>query len=304
MGKKGKMKTRYLRFLLSFVIGGFSAFSAYSATTLFSNYGQVQNVQNYSTNPFWTPSSPYNQRLPQPVYVQGADLNAEDCLKVVQSLVSVQCMARDNCKDTSLSDIRPSIMVQLSNLPGHNYVSACSGYIDSVFESYKSQFGNNAPTHQVAFPTATAPNPNLNNTNQIQLKNPYQQQVPKWKQEINERTQELKELQEQNGAGSYNLSATDFPTTYADLSFSERMANATEGYEPYAGKTAYVFPDAEHVLKSEDYCSSHKSDAACAEYNKRIEAEQAAAAAAAAAATTQNNTTPEDTNKNKKIFKI
>lgn len=293
------MKTRYLRFLLSFVLGGFSAVSAYSATTLFSNYGQVQNVQNYSTNPFWTPSSPYNQRLPQPVYVQGADLNADDCIKVVQSLVSVQCMARDNCKDTSLTDIRPSIMVQLSNLPGHNYVSACSGYIDSVYESYKSQFGNNAPTHQVAFPTATVPNPSLNNNNnQIQIKNPYQQQVPKWKQEINERTQELQELQEQNGAGNNQLSATDFPTTYADLSFSERMANATEGYEPYAGKTAYVFPDADHVHDSADWCSSHPTDAACAAYNAKIQAQQQQTQQQ------DNDETSEYTLNGRKIFKI
>ena len=284
--------------MLSFVICGFSAVSAFSATTLFSNYGQVQNVQNYSTNPFWTPSSPYNQRMPQPVYVQGADLTADDCIKMVQSLVSAQCLARDNCKDTSLTDVRPSIMVQLSNLPGHNYVSACSGYIDSVFESYKSQYGNNVPTHQVAFPTATAPNQNLNN-NQIQIQNPYKQQVPKWKQEINERTQELQELQEQNGAGNNQLSATDFPTTYADLSFSERMANATEGYEPYAGKTAYVFPDNEHVLKSDDYCSSHLSDATCAEYKKRVEAQQAAAAAQQ-----QEQTESNTDNNGKKIFTI
>ena len=122
---KGKMERKSLIFL-TFMIGViFTPLVAFSSS-LFSNYGQIQNVQNYSTNPFWTPNSPYNKKLPQPVYVQGADLKAEDCINVVQSLVSVQCMARDNCKNTSLAEIRPTIMVQLSNLPGNNYVSACS----------------------------------------------------------------------------------------------------------------------------------------------------------------------------------
>ena len=268
------MKTRYLRFLLSFVLAGFYTFSGNATPSVFSNYGQIQNVQNYSTNPFWTPSSPYNQRLPQPVYVQGADLTADDCFKVVQSLVSVQCMARDNCKETSLSDIRPAIMVQLSNLPGANYVSACSGYIDGVYASYVSQFGNNAPNRQVAFPTATVPNPNLNNNNTGPvIQNPYEIKTPKWQQEINERTQELKELQEQNSADSGQLSVTAFPETYADLSFTERMANATAGYEPFAGKSAFVVPK---IQTTEEYCPQNLEDPACSQYKKKVEAAQAA----------------------------
>ena len=236
--KKGTFKS-----LLFAVFCGFCAFGATAATSLFSNYGQIQNVQNYSTNPFWTPNSPYNQRLPQPVYVQGADLTAEDCFKVVQSLVSVQCMARDNCKDTTLADIRPTIMVQLSNLPGNNYVSACSGYIDGVFESYVAQFGNTVPNRAVAFPNATEPNQNLNNNNTIQIQNPYKQEIPQWQQEIKERSQELQELQQQNGAGSEHLSATDFPKTYNDLSFSEKKTLKEADYAQYKGKSAYVVPD-------------------------------------------------------------
>ena len=286
------MKTKYLRFLLSFVLCGFYAFSGNAASSVFSNYGQIQNVQNYSTNPFWTPSSPYNQRLPQPVYVQGADLTADDCFKVVQSLVSVQCMARDNCKETSLSDIRPAIMVQLSNLPGANYVSACSGYIDGVYESYVSQFGNNVPNRQVAFPTATVPNQNLNNNNNnFQIKNPYEIKTPQWQQEINERTQELQELQRQNSAGSEQLSATAFPETYADLSFTERMANARAGYEPFAGKSAYVIPE---IQNTNEYCPSHLDDPACAEYKKRIAADNSST----------NDSTTSTTVDGKKIFKI
>ena len=110
------MKGNTLKSLLLSVICGFYAFGATAAVSLFSDYGQIQNVQNYSSNPFWSPNAPYNQRLPQPVYATGADLNSEDCQKVVQSLVAAQCMARDNCKNTDLSDIRPTVMVQLSIL--------------------------------------------------------------------------------------------------------------------------------------------------------------------------------------------
>ena len=245
--KKGTFKS-----LLFAVFCGFCAFGATAATSLFSNYGQIQNVQNYSSNPFWTPNSPYNQRLPQPVYVQGADLTAEDCFKVVQSKVAVQCMARDNCKNSTLSDIRPIIMVELSNLPGNNYVSACSGYIDAVFESYVAQFGSNVPNRAVAFPNATAPNQNLNNNNTIQIQNPYKQEIPQWQQEIKERSQELQELQQQNGAGSEHLSATDFPMTYDDLSFSEKVALKTADYAQYKDMNAYVVPNFQN---EEEWCT-------------------------------------------------
>jgi len=232
------MKRNIIKSFLVAVLCGNLAFSAFAATSLFSNYGQIQNVQKYSSNPFWTPNAPYNQRMPQPVYVQGADLNTEDCMSVVQSLVYVQCAARNNCKGTSLSEIRPTIMVQLSNLPGNNYVSACGGYIDGIFESYVAQFSDSVPNHSVAFPSGTVQNPDVNNTN-YQIKNPYKQTVPKWQQEINERAQELKELQEQNAADSSDLSAADFPMTADDLSFVENMANLAAGYTPYKDASAY-----------------------------------------------------------------
>ena len=261
--KKGTFKS-----LLFAVFCGFCAFGATAATSLFSNYGQIQNVQNYSTNPFWTPNSPYNQRLPQPVYVQGADLTAEDCFKVVQSKVAVQCMARDNCKNSTLSDIRPIIMVELSNLPGNNYVSACSGYIDGVFESYVAQFGTNVPNRAVAFPNATEPNQNINNNN-VQIPNPYKQEIPKWQQEIKERSQELQELQQQTGAGSEQLSVADFPMTIDDLSFSERMALKSADYAKYKDMNAYVVPNFQN---EEEWCKGKGAGTAeCKGYTQQAQ---------------------------------
>lgn len=156
------MKNSVLKSFVFAVLCGVCAFSANAAVSVFSDYGQIQNVQNYSSSPFWTPNSPYNQRLPQPVYVQGADLNTDDCLRTVQALVTAQCIARDNCQNTTLAEIRPTIMVQLSQLPGNNYVSACAGYLDGVFESYVKQYGGNVPGYAVPFPAATMPNPMAN----------------------------------------------------------------------------------------------------------------------------------------------
>ena len=257
------MKGNTLKSLLISVICGFYAFGATAAVSLFSDYGQIQNVQNYSSNPFWSPSAPYNQRVPQPVYATGADLNSEDCQKVVQSLVAAQCMARDNCKNTDVSDIRPTIMVQLSNLPGHNYVSACSGYIDGIFESYVQQYGNTLPNRPTAFPNATTPT--LNDSGGIQFNNPYKKQPTDWQKEQTERAKELEALQKQNGTGNERLTKTNFPATYADLSFSERMENNREGLMPYKDAVAYKTLN---VKTAEEWCDEHPTLPECKKKNE------------------------------------
>ena len=256
------MKNNCFKSLIFAFVCGFYALGSIAAVSLFSDYGQIQNVQNYSSNPFWSPNSPYNQRLPQPVYATGADLNAEDCIKVVQSLVSVQCMARDNCKDTDLSDIRPTVMVQLSNLPGANYVSACSGYIDGVFESYKRQYGNTLPNRQTAFPNATVPNPDIEDTGGIKFENPYKREPTKWQTEQKERSDELAALQAQNGVGNEYLSTTNFPATYADLSFSERIKNDRNSLMPY--KDAHPYRTL-NIISTAEWCkdSDHKNSEDC-----------------------------------------
>ena len=270
----------FFKSLLFVFICGFCAFSAPAAVSLFSDYGQIQNVQHYSSNPFWSPTAPYNQRLPQPVYATGADLNADDCIRVVQSLVSVQCMARDNCKNTDVSDIRPTIMVQLSNLPGANYVSACSGYIDGIFETYQKQYGNSLPNRAVAFPGATTPNTNIDDSGGIQFENPYKQQPTKWQIEQKERSDELQRLQSQNGVGSEHLTKTDFPATYADLSFSERMENDRAGLEPYKDLKAYKTLK---VKSESEWCEDEHANAPeCAKYRAKKEAAAQAAAQATA----------------------
>ena len=254
------MTKNYLKSLLYAFACVLCVFTANAAVSLFSDYGQIQNVQNYSSNPFWSPNAPYNQRLPQPVYVTGADLNSEDCIKVVQSLVSAQCLARDNCKNTNLSDIRPTIMVQLSNLPGANYVSSCSGYLDEIFESYKQQYGNALPNRPTAFPDATVPNPDVNDTGGIKFDNPYKSQPAKWQIEQKERADELQRLQAQNGVDKEHLVKTDFPATYADLSFSERMENDRAGLMPYKDTTAYRTIN----VKSEaEWCDNNPNSSKC-----------------------------------------
>ena len=253
------MKGNIFKSLLCTVVGCLYVFTAHATVSLFSDYGQIQNVQNYSSNPFWSPNAPYNQRLPQPVYATGPDLDSGDCLSVVQSLVAAQCMARNNCANTDLSDIRPTIMVQLSNLPGHNYVSACSGYLDGVFDAYVKQYGNSMPNRPVAFPDSTTPNQNLNDSGGIQFNNPYKIQPTKWQQEYKERSDELQSLQRENGP-NIEITQTDFPATYADLSFSGRMENDFEGLMPYKDMKAFRTLD---VKTKEEWCADHPDYAMC-----------------------------------------
>lgn len=242
-----KNKTFYITlFAYTAVICGAFAVDFPTTTTQqpFSKSGQIQNVQNYSSNPFWSPDAPYNQRMPVPVYVQGTDVNTSDCQRIVSSLISSYCSTRNNCLGLSLSDVRPTITVQLANLPNHNFVTPCSGYIDTEFESYVKQNAIAAPTGKsVEFPTATAPNSDLNQQ-EAKFENPYAPKLPQWNgepwmQEMLERKQELQQLQSQNATGSNQVVKADFPETFADLSFTERQQILKEGYAPYAGTSAY-----------------------------------------------------------------
>lgn len=247
----------YAAFTAILATGGAHASTVYSAGTQpMSKYGQIQNVQTYSSNPFWTPNSPYNQRMPQPVYAQGPGLTTSDCQNTVSNLISAECGLRNNCVGVRLSDIRPTIMTQLSRLPGHNYASSCAGYIDSIFNQYVS---NNAVANGRiggALPTATVSNPTLNaQTQQFKIQNPYEDKDPVWNnqpwaQEMKDRKNELEQLQAQNGVGSEKLVNADFPTTYADLSFTERMENEAAGFEPWKDAKAYLTMDIE---KEQDY---------------------------------------------------
>lgn len=162
-----------------------------------SQYGQIQNVQSYSSNPFWNPNGPYNQTFPRPVYVDGPDLNSGDCERTVYALIASYCATNGNCVGMQLSDVRPSIMLQLSRLPGHNWATQCMGYIDSAFSEYQSTGQNRVPTTPVSFPTGgTVANPDIR-TSEFKIKNPFAPQVPEWAAEIKERKQELKDLQMQ-----------------------------------------------------------------------------------------------------------
>lgn len=235
------------------------AFSAADAAVRpFSNYGQIQNVQNYSSNPFWTPDSPYNQRMPQPVYVQGIDVDTGDCQRVVAALVASYCSARNNCIGTSLDDARPTLTVQLASIPSHNYVTPCAGFIDSEFKTYKDNNANAAPRGNTVTPFPTPTGADATGTSsEFKIENPYQDTLPQfngdnWGERMMERTQELQDLQSQNTTDT-SLVATAFPTTVADLTMTERMQNKAAGYEPFKGKSAYTQLELEEERRNA-YC--------------------------------------------------
>ncbi|MBO7508765.1 MAG: hypothetical protein J6T57_00615 [Alphaproteobacteria bacterium] len=229
----------------SLIFAAFVGFLAYANGALavsvapapFSQYGQIQSVKNYSSNPFWSKDSPYNARFPTPIYATGADLNTGDCNSIVEVLVSSYCAEHNYCERVRLNDARPSLMVQLSQMPGHNYATSCGGYIDSAFEKYKNQRGNTS-TNNVITPATHTTTTNNTFQNTIQLKNPYAIKPTAYQQGVAERTAELKSLQAQN-APTPEVVAADFPKTFADLSLTDRMANLAEGYEPYKDKKSF-----------------------------------------------------------------
>ena len=99
------------------------------------------------------------------------------------------------------------------------------------------------PNSNVAFPSATVANPNYD-APEFKLENPYEIKNStwngeEWQKEKKERKQELKELQSQNGAGNERIAKSDFPTTFADLSFTDQNAIKSAGYEPYKDSSAY-----------------------------------------------------------------
>ncbi|MBQ1997729.1 MAG: hypothetical protein II238_04740 [Alphaproteobacteria bacterium] len=198
------MRINFKNFLCIFT--GLAAFLGTSnADTIFSKYGIIQNVQNYSSNPFWNPNSPYNNRMPQPVYATGPQVKTDECQRIVTSLVTLQCMNANNCIGARIDDIRPAIILQLSRMSGGNYATACAGYLDGIFNDYVSQFANAAPKGiSVGFPIPAAPNTNANG-NQIQLSNPFATPAPDWATDMRERQSELQDLHTQTQKHLYEV---------------------------------------------------------------------------------------------------
>lgn len=259
------------------------------SNTPFSKYGVVQNVQNYSSNPFWNPDAPYNQRMPTAVYAKGPDVETADCQNIVAYLVAAECANRNKCASSRLLDVRPSIVLQLSQMSGGSYVTACAGYIDAAFDQYKKQNAVAAPSAGVAFPTVTGMG-TRNNDSTFEIKNPFSPKLQEWQMEILDREQELKDLQAANGVKQPQIvPATEFPTTYADLPFSERMENAKTGYEPFKGTSAYKeikVEDEDIYLKRqqelvrakdrmnlppEEFCKKYPNESECGEKERRQE---------------------------------
>ncbi len=258
-----------------FIFGVFLAYfgvmrladAAQKAPSMFSTYGEIQPVQKYSSNPFWNKDSPYNQRMPTPIYATGADLNTGDCNRVVANLIASFCASNNNCANKKISDVRPQVMVQLSQLPGHNFATSCSGYIDSEFENYKKTYGN-VSQNNIIKPVVTT----QQTQPVIKTDNLFKQQPGKYEQGVAERTAELKRLQNAN-TPTPTVSPQAFPKTIDDISFNDRMALASAGYEPYQNLKSYKVPNFEEedeeffarlkAINPTKYCERRPSDSFC-----------------------------------------
>jgi len=199
--------------------------------SLFTKEGLVQNVQDYSVNPFYNTATG-TVSTPTMVYVNGPKLAPNDCERAVRSVVENVCSDHNNCRDTKLATVRPDIMVQLSLLPKYNYATSCVGFIDSVYDAYVNRYNytNNAAT-STSFPSATT----ASVTATTQKSN-----LPKWKQEYNERNAELRALHAMTAEPVGVLEDAEFPKTFQDLSFQEQNEIKKRGYEPYKDAQAYV----------------------------------------------------------------
>ena len=246
------------------------AYAVGTAPAILSNYGEIQSVKNYSSNPFWNKNSPYNQNFPKPIYATGADLNTGDCNRVVENLVAAYCVEHNYCRNLRISDVRPTIMVQLSQLPGHNFATSCGGYIDSTFDKFQKEYGNTS--------TLNLPNTATQNTN-IQITNPFAPKQTAEQRAVADRTAELERLQSITTPAA-GVHAEYFPKTTADLSFTDRIANTAAGYEPYKDKESYKKPnflgeddaffERLKAQNFEEYCKRRPDDPGClAEYCKK-----------------------------------
>lgn len=199
----------------------------YAGTTPFSQYGMIQNVQNYSGNPFYNANS-YVATYPKIVYATGPALKPGDCERTVSSLIENICASRNNCRGTTLADIRPTAMIQLSTLSTtYNYATSCSGYIDDIYNQYMKQY---AQTPVSLSTSATFPTVFPNGTSGGTTK----------QSEYDKRAAELKDLQAQTKTSTDSIQAAAFPKTFSDLSFAQQNEIKRQGYELYKDAQTYI----------------------------------------------------------------
>ncbi|MDR2269189.1 MAG: hypothetical protein LBD94_03320 [Rickettsiales bacterium] len=224
----------------------------------------IDNVQNYSSSPYYSPDGPYDKRFPTPVYAKGPSLGAAECQHAVDSAIWTQCSFRNNCADSVLSDIRPGVMLELSNRTDNNYTAACTGYIDSAFQKYKRQM--TGAVVSTGFPTATRP-VNYNQSQQTANSLTYYDLLPQHELEQKIREGQLQNLQRQTG-GLPHLTAESMPATFRDLSFTERMEYLREGWQdPAVDKLSYQ----QLKVESDKEMFNRQTEEAEAQKNAQVE---------------------------------
>lgn len=214
------------------------ATQTHAAPTPFSQYGLIQNAQNYSSNPFYTPGT-YTASYPKIVYNSGPALKPADCQVTVAALVQNICATHNNCRNMTLPDVRPEIMIALSKLPVYNYASSCAGYIDGEYQKYINPNSNTtaAESARRVMPTINAI-PNATET-AFPTGTPIATSTKK-QTEYETRAAELKSLQSQTQTSTDNITAAAFPKTFDDLSFEQKNDVKRAGYEPYKNAQTYV----------------------------------------------------------------
>jgi hypothetical protein len=93
-----------------------------------------------------------------------------------------------------------------------------------------------------------------------------------------DRAQELEDLKAQSGYVPAHIEKIDFPTTVADISFTDRVNLAVDGYAPFKDLKAYRTLNIEDYetyiarmrdslrLNITEYCKKHPNDEQCKEH--------------------------------------
>lgn len=236
----------------------------------------IDNVQNYSSSPFYSMDGAYNQRFPTPVYLKGPSIGAAECQMVVDSAIWTQCSFRNNCQNLTANDIRPSVILELSTRTDANYADTCKGYIDSAFGKYRQQVSGAVVSTN--FPVATRP-ASYNQQQIIENSLSYWNQVPEYEYQEKMRQYQLENMQRQTG-GMAQLVPTQMPSTFADLSFTERMEALREGWHDPAvkdGKSSYFSfrnPDGSSKLETDAAKQERQNEALAAQNDIEVEREE------------------------------
>jgi len=207
--------------------------------TPFSGSGLIHGIPGgHTTMPGWHPGAHYAQRPPRPIFATGTELNAGDCQVITFNIIRHECsLTPDNCRGAQLHQIRPAILRQLSAIPGHNFITACGGFIDGAWAEFQrdNQGVPARPAHGMPtqFPAATGGAGTATGGGQLITQNPFERHLPLWMEEFIERSEEMG-VHHRAQQHTVDFRPTQMPGHISDISLTERIQLTQAGMADFA----------------------------------------------------------------------